>query len=201
MSLTSFFKKVKPEKTSVTDHGSSETETAEPPKVLFEKLDTGLKIPGACAELTIYANGRKISIYSLGVDVEETRIGRDPSQCDIAIPELIVSKYHCSIMVRDRQFFILDHHSTNGVYVNNEKITAEHRLENGDVILLGKKGTVKIIFQSVKDDFHFPETDKNDEIDEIDDIDDIDDIDEIEENEETDENDQPDKKDEIQMED
>jgi pSer/pThr/pTyr-binding forkhead associated (FHA) protein len=96
----------------------------------------------AVADIDIYVNNDRTNIYEIATD---TRIGRDPAQTDIAIPELIVSKFHCSLHIIDGVVFVKDHNSTNGTFVNGQKI-ANRKLEDNDTITLGKKGTVRIIF-------------------------------------------------------
>ena len=75
----------------------------------------------------------------------ETSIGRDPAQSDIAIPELIVSKLHCTIYFKDDEVYIRDDRSTNGTFVNGQPME-QQKLDDNDMITLGRKGTVRIIF-------------------------------------------------------
>ncbi|MCP4218053.1 MAG: FHA domain-containing protein [bacterium] len=101
----------------------------------------------AVGEIEIFVNGEKTNIY----DISGTKkIGRDPSQADIAIPELIVSKLHCNLYVKDGDVFVKDENSTNGTFVNSQKIT-DHKLETNDVISLGKKGTVRVVYHKHSD--------------------------------------------------
>jgi len=111
-------------------------------EISFERRETRIEEPGAVGEIDLYVNDDKTNIHTLA---PVTKIGRDPAQSDIVISELIVSKLHCIIFFQGEHFFIKDNDSTNGVYVNNEKV-AEQELKNGDTILLGKKGTVKLVF-------------------------------------------------------
>ncbi|MCU0285269.1 MAG: FHA domain-containing protein [Acidobacteria bacterium] len=93
-------------------------------------------------EIDIFMEDEKSRSYKLTTD---TRIGRDPSQTDISISELIVSKFHCTIYFKDGDVFIKDNNSTNGTYVNGKKIT-DQKLQDNDLITLGKKGIVRIVF-------------------------------------------------------
>lgn len=65
-------------------------------------------------------------------------IGRDISS-DIAIVDSKVSRNHASITYRDGQIFIEDHHSTNGTYLNGEKISPSEAapVPNGSKIKIG----------------------------------------------------------------
>ncbi len=143
MSLKSFFNKFKPDKPEEEPFPDASGEEEVQHEIAFDKLDTRVEPPGSVAEIDIYVNNQKTSIFPLA---NQTKIGRDPQQADIAIPELIVSKLHCTFYNLGDYYFIKDNDSTNGIFVNNEKVTEDRKIENGDVILLGKKGTVKIIF-------------------------------------------------------
>jgi two-component system, cell cycle response regulator len=49
-----------------------------------------------------------------------------------------VSRRHCHFESRsDSAWFVVDDNSTNGTYVNDEQISLEHRLDNGDRIKVG----------------------------------------------------------------
>ena len=111
-------------------------------EISFNRRETRVEAPGTVGEIDVVVNSEKINIHTLA---PVTKIGRDPSQSDIIIPELVVSKMHCTIFSQGDRFFIKDNNSTNGVYINNQKIT-EQEIKNGDIILLGKKGTVKLTF-------------------------------------------------------
>ncbi len=114
-------------------------EISEGPIVVEKK--TEVKMP---CTIDVYIHDEKTDSYDI-LPATETSIGRDPSQADISIPELIVSKLHCTLYFKNDAPFIKDHDSTNGTFVNGQKIT-EQMLENNDLITLGKKGTVHIIF-------------------------------------------------------
>ena len=121
--------------------GEDKTEVIEH-EISFDQRRTRIEAPGVVGEIDVYVNDEKINIHTLA---PVTRIGRDPAQSDIVISELIVSKLHCTIFSQGERFFIKDNDSTNGIYVNHEKVS-EHELKNGDTILLGKKGTVRLHF-------------------------------------------------------
>ncbi len=72
-----------------------------------------------------------------------TIVGRDPSQADCVVDEPIVSKAHIKIVPESDGFTVIDLGSTNGTYIDGEKITKK-TVKSGDTIQLGKKGDVKI---------------------------------------------------------
>lgn len=103
----------------------------------------GVASPGLHGKIEVIVGGQTISQFL--VTDNPLPIGRDPAQALVIVQEPIVSKLHCQIFSRDGQVFVKDLQSTNGVYVNEVKV-GEKRLEDGDVIFLGKKGTVKIVY-------------------------------------------------------
>ncbi|MBQ8799310.1 MAG: ATP-binding cassette domain-containing protein [Lachnospiraceae bacterium] len=71
-------------------------------------------------------------------------IGRD-SRCTVVLPHISVSKVHATIVKENGAFYIFDNGSTNGVVINNKKITGKVRLHEKDVINITNS---KIIFTS-----------------------------------------------------
>jgi pSer/pThr/pTyr-binding forkhead associated (FHA) protein len=143
MKFKSLLKKLSPgKKKSPGDRPKEDKTEVIEHEISFDRRETRIEEPGAVGEIDLYVNDDKTNIHTLS---PVTKIGRDPAQSDIVISELIVSKLHCIIYSQGERFFIKDNDSTNGVYVNHEKV-AEQELKNGDSILLGKKGTVKLVF-------------------------------------------------------
>lgn len=99
--------------------------------------------PGIYGKIEVIIGNQQISTYL--VTDNPLTIGRDPAQALAIIQEAIVSKLHCSIFQRNGQIFIKDLNSTNGTYVNEKKVS-EQELHDNDIVFLGKKGTVKIIY-------------------------------------------------------
>jgi len=108
-----------------------------------EKPARPASFPGIYGKIFVRVGDQQIGSYL--VTDNQLTIGRDPAQALAIIQEAIVSKLHCSIYYRNGRIFIKDHHSTNGTYVNNEKVD-ERELHDNDVVFLGKKGTIKIIY-------------------------------------------------------
>ncbi len=69
------------------------------------------------------------------IDTLPYTIGRMDS-VDFQIDSSRVSREHASIDVRDGLYVIRDNGSTNGTFVNGERIEAEVRLNDGDVVLI-----------------------------------------------------------------
>ena len=69
------------------------------------------------------------------IDKERMTIGRRPDN-DVCINNLSISGYHTQIITVLNSSFLEDLNSTNGTFVNSQKIT-KHALEDGDIIFIG----------------------------------------------------------------
>ncbi|MGH2804437.1 MAG: FHA domain-containing protein, partial [Thermoleophilaceae bacterium] len=67
--------------------------------------------------------------------VSEATVGREG--CDITLGDPDVSRRHAEIRLEDDGVSIEDLGSTNGTYVNGERIGAPRRLQDGDEVKLG----------------------------------------------------------------
>lgn len=65
-----------------------------------------------------------------------TRIGRS-LLADVRFEDPTVSRRHALVVRRDDELLVLDDRSTNGVFVNGQRIT-EHRLRPGDQLVIGR---------------------------------------------------------------
>jgi hypothetical protein len=63
------------------------------------------------------------------------RIGRGTDN-EMRIDGKYMSRYHCRILTSDDVCIVEDVQSTNGLYVNEQRVR-DHRLRNGDVIQVG----------------------------------------------------------------
>jgi hypothetical protein len=68
-------------------------------------------------------SGQKIDTI---ISASEATIGRSV-KCDVVVPDESLSRQHCKIEVENGNFFVTDLGSTNGVYVDGEKIEANAR--------------------------------------------------------------------------
>lgn len=76
----------------------------------------------------------------------ETTIGRDGASCDLILDDEAVSARHALVRFERNQFVIHDLASTNGTFVNGEKVDRV-TLTDGDTVTLG--GT-RMIFKQVR---------------------------------------------------
>ncbi len=86
--------------------------------------------------LTIRTSGGVPEEYVLKAG--RNTIGRKPDN-DIVVPDVSASRLHAVIHYDDstETIMIYDMGSTNGTYVNRERLTRPYRLESGDVIRIG----------------------------------------------------------------
>lgn len=87
------------------------------------------------AKLVILSPGMTGRSHELKVD--KTTIGRvDDNTFPIA--EASVSSHHCEVSVRGAEVVIKDLNSTNGTFINDDKITGEAVLKSGQILRLGQ---------------------------------------------------------------
>jgi hypothetical protein len=108
-----------------------------------DKVVRSASYPGIYGKIEVIVGNQQINTYL--ITDNPLTIGRDPAQALAIIQEAIVSKLHCSIFFRAGQILIMDLNSTNGTFVNKEKVS-ERELNDNDIVFLGKKGTVKLIY-------------------------------------------------------
>lgn len=85
-----------------------------------------------------------ISIYrdSDGADARqiftrsELMIGRDPA-CDIPLNDDTVSNHHARVWFKNKQWWVEDENSTNGTYLNDERLEIPTILISGDELRIG----------------------------------------------------------------
>ncbi|HHB77076.1 MAG TPA: FHA domain-containing protein [Desulfobulbus sp.] len=74
-------------------------------------------------------------------------LGRDAAQCDIVLQGPAVSRIHARIdALGNGKYLLLDLQSTNGVYVNNQKIDGKIPVHHNDIIGLGRPGVSQLRF-------------------------------------------------------
>jgi transcriptional regulator with GAF, ATPase, and Fis domain len=87
------------------------------------------------AQVRLVAISGPLTGEVLPLPPDGVRIGRDPSN-DICLPDLALSRAHCTIGPTDGTWRICDSQSSNGTFVNGVRVT-EHPLNDRDRIALG----------------------------------------------------------------
>ncbi len=86
------------------------------------------------AKLVVLSEGLTGKTYEL--KVEKTTIGRVEDN-SFSIAEPSVSSHHCEVLLRGNDVVVKDLNSTNGTYINGEKIS-EAPLKHGQILRLGQ---------------------------------------------------------------
>lgn len=85
-------------------------------------------------KLVVISEGQTGRTYEL--KVEKTTIGRLEDNA-FQIPEQSVSSHHCEVLLKGNDVVVKDLSSTNGTYINGEKVT-EKALKPGQILRLGQ---------------------------------------------------------------
>lgn len=72
----------------------------------------------------------------LEIKLSQFVIGRDP-QCHLRPASPKISNRHCAVLQRDNKVFVRDFESINGTFVNDEQVTGEVELHDGDRLKMG----------------------------------------------------------------
>jgi len=88
------------------------------------------------AFLTVRVKGTEgYTRFNLGKD--RTVVGR-ASACDLAVPTTNISREHCLVVKHEDGWYVEDLNSSNGTYVNKQKIAAPRKLVEKDIVKAGK---------------------------------------------------------------
>jgi serine phosphatase RsbU (regulator of sigma subunit) len=74
----------------------------------------------------------------LRLDSTPLTIGRD-AQCGLVLPSLDVSRRHCRVELRGAEIVANDLNSTNGTYIDGNRITGPTALPDGSILEIGKQ--------------------------------------------------------------
>lgn len=87
-------------------------------------------------ELLIRGGRYDGQIVKIADNVRQYIIGRSRS-CDLRTSRPSVSRRHCALLIDDGQIFVHDLASSNGTYVNGQRIAKSVKLNEGDVVRVG----------------------------------------------------------------
>ncbi len=78
------------------------------------------------------------------VEQELTTMGRWPDN-DIVLPDRLVSRHHAQIRRVGTQYFLEDRESTNGTFVNGERLTDSRVLQDGDTLQIAPRFQLRFV--------------------------------------------------------
>ncbi|HUP48508.1 MAG TPA: trypsin-like peptidase domain-containing protein [Thermoanaerobaculia bacterium] len=94
----------------------------------------------------IILNGERAG-EKLGLGGSGIRIGRESAICEIVLQNPKVSRLHAEVVSIDGKVLLIDRNSSNGTYVNDEKIDRRF-LQDGDIIHFGGRSAVAVAFHA-----------------------------------------------------
>lgn len=108
---------------------------------------TGVQAPSASmlGRFTIL-NGARAG-EKLGLGGSGIRIGRESTICEIVLENPKVSRLHAEVVSIDGKTLLIDRNSSNGTYVNDQKIDKRF-LQDGDIIYFGGRNAVAVAFHA-----------------------------------------------------
>lgn len=122
--------------------------------IIFTEKDKTEKAPNPAGTqkaepYLIQLSGRETG-HNYNLAGRTVKIGRDAT-CEICIDDPHVSRVHCVIQHGDDGVPVIkDLESTNGVFVNGNKVT-EHKLADGDKVLVGTRLYFRFSYQDAQD--------------------------------------------------
>jgi hypothetical protein len=119
--------------------------TASTVETLVEPADLTGSRRGVIGKLTIL-NGARAG-EKLGLGGSGIRIGRESAICEIVLENPKVSRLHAEVVSIDGKVMLIDRNSSNGTYVNDEKIDRRY-LKDGDIIHFGGRNAVAVAFHA-----------------------------------------------------
>ena len=98
-------------------------------------------------QLTMRSGPNPGTVFTL--EGEQLSIGRDSSN-EIAINDAEISRRHARLTFQGGKYVIEDMGSTNGTYVNGQRLTGQRVLKSGEVIALGEQ--IQLVYEAVDAD-------------------------------------------------
>ncbi|HSP34431.1 MAG TPA: trypsin-like peptidase domain-containing protein [Thermoanaerobaculia bacterium] len=110
-----------------------------------ESVPAKARSDGTLGRFTIL-NGERAG-EKLGLGGSGIRIGRESTMCEIVLENPKVSRLHAEVVSIDGKVMLIDRNSSNGTYVNDEKIDKRY-LQDGDIIYFGGRNAVAVAFHA-----------------------------------------------------
>ncbi|HEY8132832.1 MAG TPA: trypsin-like peptidase domain-containing protein [Thermoanaerobaculia bacterium] len=83
----------------------------------------------------------------LGLGGSGIRIGRESTICEIVLENPKISRLHAEVVSIDGKVLLIDRNSSNGTYVNDQKIDKRF-LKDGDIIYFGGRNAIAVAYHA-----------------------------------------------------
>ena len=93
----------------------------------------GPAAPAGPTSLIVYADGAKPRTVKLAASMV---IGRSP-ECELLVDDTYASQQHARLFGKNGAWYVEDLGSTNGTYVNDQKLAAPAMIQPGDRVRIG----------------------------------------------------------------
>jgi S1-C subfamily serine protease len=111
-----------------------------------ERTESGeRRVPLLLGRFTIL-NGSRAG-ERLGLGGSGIRIGRESTICEIVLENPKVSRLHAEVVSIDGKVLLIDRNSSNGTYVNDQKIDRRF-LKDGDIIYFGGRNAIAVAYHA-----------------------------------------------------
>ncbi len=114
-------------------------------ETIVEPADSSARRRSVIGKFTIL-NGERAG-ERLGLGGSGIRIGRESAICEIVLENPKVSRLHAEVVSIDGKVMLIDRNSSNGTYVNDEKIDKRY-LKDGDIIHFGGRNAIAVAFHA-----------------------------------------------------
>lgn len=98
-------------------------------------------------QLTMRSGPNPGTVYAL--DADQINIGRDSSN-EITVNDAEVSRRHSRLSFQGGKYVLEDMGSTNGTFVNGQRLTGPRVLKSGEVVSLGEQ--IVFVYEAVESD-------------------------------------------------
>jgi VWFA-related protein len=96
-----------------------------------QKLRVCGRLEVVSSTISGHSNGSTFPVY------ERTMIGRT-DDCSIKLDDPNISRHHCDIAYSNGVYTLIDFRSTNGTFINGQRVEADTRLRHGDLLRVGQ---------------------------------------------------------------
>ena len=119
-----------------------------------EEFQASLFSPSLFSEEKSESNEKQIELLIVAGEFEGEKIplsskpiviGKDQRRCNLIFADSMISRMHCQIQIQNNHIYVRDLNSTNGTWINDQRIQHETQVRVGDIISLAGRTVFQII--------------------------------------------------------